>query len=61
MVTGSVTPAQARSAGKPFKATSEDTVGSPSAIQPGPRGDPSIPSETSMNPLYPASRKLRIT
>ena len=61
MVTGWVTASQASSAGRFLKATSELTVGNLDAIQPGPRGEPNIPSDTSINPLYPASRKLRKT
>ena len=61
MVEGRVTATQVSSFGKSFKAASEDTVGSPVAIQPGPRGEPNIPSDTSINPLYPASSKLRMT
>lgn len=56
-----MTASQVSSVGKSFKATSEDTIGSPMAIQPGPRGEPNIPSDTSITPLYPASRKLRMT
>ncbi len=57
--------AQRNEAGKWVSAMLRSVVGKPRAIQPGPLREPSMPSETSMKPAYPArvraanSRALR--
>ena len=57
--------AQRKEAGKWVSAMLKSVVGKPRAIQPGPLREPSMPSETSMKPAYPArvraanSRALR--
>ncbi len=51
----------ASASGKAANASSIETIGRPALIHPGPRREPSMPSETLMKLSWPASRKARVT